>query len=124
MLNLLSNAVKYTETGAVTLKAQLVPSGLVIEVADTGIGIDARDQARIFDPFWQADRSLTRRAGGAGLGLAIADRFTRLIDGSLRVESQPGVGTTFYLKLPAAVLPEHQVVQPSYTGRLGVLRPV
>jgi signal transduction histidine kinase len=125
VLNLLSNAVKYTEHGEILLKAQLAPSGLIIEVADTGIGIDPKDQARIFDPFWQADRSLTRKAGGAGLGLAIADRFTRLIDGSLRVESQPGVGTKFYLKLPAGVLSEHQVAAASYAPpRLGVLRPV
>jgi signal transduction histidine kinase len=125
VLNLLSNAVKYTEQGEILLKAQLSPSGLIIEVADTGIGIDPKDQARIFDPFWQADRSLTRKAGGAGLGLAIADRFTRLIDGSLRVESEPGVGTKFYLKLPAGVLPEHQVTAAAYAApRLGVLRPV
>ena len=125
VLNLLSNAVKYTEEGEVLLKAQLVPSGLVIEVSDTGIGIAPQDQARIFDPFWQADRSLTRKAGGAGLGLAIADRFTRLIDGSLRVESEPGAGTKFYLKLPAGVLPEHQVTSTSYASpRLGVLRTV
>ena len=124
VLNLLSNAVKYTERGEVSLTARYAPSGLVIEVADTGIGIEPRDQPRIFDPFWQADRSLTRTAGGAGLGLAIADRFTRLIDGSLRVESEPGVGTKFWLKLPAGVLPDSQVAQATYAPRLGVLRTV
>ena len=125
VLNLLSNAVKYTERGEVVLKAQASPSGLLIEVADTGIGIAPSDQARIFDPFWQADRSLTRTAGGAGLGLAIADRFTRLIDGSLHVESEAGAGTKFSLKLPPGVLPDHQISYSTYTApRVGVLRTV
>ena len=105
VLNLLSNALKYTDKGEVTLRAWMGASGLRIEVADTGIGIVAEDQPRIFDPFWQADRRLTRKAGGAGLGLAIVDRFTQSLDGSLRVESEPGHGTTFAVLIPPGALP-------------------
>ena len=105
VLNLLSNALKYTDKGEVTLRATIGASGLRIEVVDTGIGIVAEDQPRIFDPFWQADRRLTRKAGGAGLGLAIVDRFTHSLDGSLRVESEPGHGTTFAVLIPPGALP-------------------
>jgi signal transduction histidine kinase len=105
VLNLLSNALKYTDKGEVTLRATIAMSGLRIEVVDTGIGIVAEDQPRIFDPFWQADRRLTRKAGGAGLGLAIVDRFTHSLDGSLRVESEPGHGTTFAVLIPPGALP-------------------
>jgi signal transduction histidine kinase len=105
VLNLLSNALKYTDKGEVALRATIGMSGLRIEVVDTGIGIVAEDQPRIFDPFWQADRRLTRKAGGAGLGLAIVDRFTHSLDGSLRVESEPGHGTTFAVLIPPGALP-------------------
>ena len=105
VLNLLSNALKYTDKGEVALRATLGASGLRLEVVDTGIGIVAEDQPRIFDPFWQADRRLTRKAGGAGLGLAIVDRFTQSLDGSLRVESEPGRGTTFAVLIPPGALP-------------------
>ena len=105
VLNLLSNALKYTDKGEVSLRATIGASGLRMEVVDTGIGIVAEDQSRIFDPFWQADRRLTRKAGGAGLGLAIVDRFTHSLDGSLRVESEPGHGTTFAVLIPPGALP-------------------
>jgi signal transduction histidine kinase len=125
VLNLLSNAVKYTEQGSVTLRAKLGASSLVIEVADTGIGISPDDQQRIFDPFWQADRRLSRKVGGTGLGLSIAERFARVIDGSLLVESSLGQGTTFYLKVPAGALPDSQGVFPPYRAPSMVsLRPV
>jgi signal transduction histidine kinase len=124
VLNLLSNAVKYTEKGEVTLCAKLGASSLVIEVADTGIGISPDDQRRIFDPFWQADRRLSRKVGGTGLGLSIAERFARVIDGSLLVESSPGQGTTFYLKVPAGALPDSDGMLPPYrSSSLSTLRP-
>jgi len=113
VLNLLSNAVKYTEEGGVTLRAKIGASSLVVEVSDTGVGISPDDQQRIFDPFWQADRSLTRKVGGTGLGLSIAERFARVVDGSLLVESSLGRGTTFYLKVPAGALPDHEELYPS-----------
>jgi signal transduction histidine kinase len=124
VLNLLSNAVKYTDKGEVTLRAKLGASSLVIEVADTGIGISPDDQRRIFDPFWQADRRLSRKVGGTGLGLSIAERFARVIDGSLLVESSPGQGTTFYLKVPAGSLPDSEGTLPPYRpSSMSALRP-
>ncbi|WP_028997698.1 PAS domain-containing sensor histidine kinase [Azohydromonas australica] len=105
LLNLLSNAVKFTDTGGVTLRARvLVPGGrqvlLRLDVADTGIGIDSQLLPRLFEPFTQADASVTRRHGGSGLGLSTVQRLVDLMGGTLLVSSQPGQGSTFSLKLP------------------------
>jgi PAS domain S-box-containing protein len=100
LLNLLSNAVKFTEVGSVTLSASRQGSELVFQVTDTGVGIDDEQAARLFNPFQQADGSSTRRFGGTGLGLAICKQILELMDGRIGVESQPGVGSTFEVRLP------------------------
>ena len=100
--NLINNAVKFTLEGEVNVRARLgsdSPS-VVISVEDTGIGMDPDTQAKIFEPFTQADASTTRLFGGTGLGLAISRRFVHLMGGNLSVESAPGCGTTFSLALP------------------------
>jgi signal transduction histidine kinase/CheY-like chemotaxis protein/HPt (histidine-containing phosphotransfer) domain-containing protein len=100
LLNLLSNAVKFTARGWVRVRAGTSPIGggrvkVTIAVEDSGIGLDALQQSRLFEPFAQADSSTTRRYGGSGLGLSIALRLARLMDGDVSVSSMPGVGSTF-----------------------------
>ncbi|HZS58081.1 MAG TPA: HAMP domain-containing sensor histidine kinase [Gemmatimonadaceae bacterium] len=100
VLNLLSNAVKYTEQGEVRLSVDQINGSLRIVVRDTGIGILPEHRTHIFEPFWQADQRLTRRVGGTGLGLTIVQRLTRLLGGEINVESTPGGGSTFTVRLP------------------------
>jgi PAS domain S-box-containing protein len=108
LMNLVGNAIKFTETGSVKialrLKSDSVESRLVIDVIDSGIGIAPEAVSKIFDPFTQADTSITRRFGGTGLGLAICRRFADLLGGELSVESVLGVGSTFRLTLPTGPL--------------------
>jgi signal transduction histidine kinase/CheY-like chemotaxis protein len=100
MLNLLSNAGRFTERGGITVRGQRRSNDLVISVADTGPGIAAADQERLFQPFQQLDGSLSRRYGGAGLGLSISREFVELHGGKMWVESEPGAGATFFFTLP------------------------
>ncbi len=101
LINLLGNAKKFTKTGGVQLIArvqpELQPAQLVVDVIDTGIGIARDKQAQIFEPFMQADTSMTRRYGGTGLGLSISRRLARMMQGDLIVESEPGRGSSFRL---------------------------
>lgn len=109
--NLISNAIKFTDTGEVVLRvcgarARNGVSLLRIEVSDTGIGIDARDQAKLFEPFTQADDTVTRRFGGTGLGLSLCRHLTQLMGGTITVSSAPGRGSTFAVALPLTVVPD------------------
>ena len=101
--NLVGNACKFTENGtiriAVELDLQAAPAYVFI-VSDTGIGLDATDIDRLFQPFQQADNSRTRRHDGPGLGLAISRHYAAMLGGELTVESELGVGSTFTLRLP------------------------
>jgi adenylate cyclase len=102
VLNLLSNACKFTEGGEVLLTVRREPAAITVSVADTGIGMTGEQLGRLFQEFSQADSSTTRRYGGTGLGLAISRRLARLMGGDITVESAPGVGSTFTVRLPAA----------------------
>ncbi|NCC30227.1 MAG: response regulator, partial [Gammaproteobacteria bacterium] len=108
LVNLLNNAIKFTELGEVALYVsarQLAPDRVEIHFAvrDTGIGISAENQKRIFDAFSQEDGSITRRFGGTGLGLTISSRLTTLMGGRIWVESLLGKGSTFHVTLPLGV---------------------
>ena len=100
LLNLLSNAVKFTDGGEIRLGAVTSGDLVTITVSDTGIGIADEHLERVFEPFWQVDQSPTRRAGGAGLGLAVTRRIAAYLGGSIRVRSEVEIGTTFELDLP------------------------
>ena len=134
--NFLSNAIKFTEHGRVTARVaqlqhepgeagSLGADTLVLSVTDTGIGISAQAQARLFQPFSQAEADTTRRFGGTGLGLAISRRIAELMDGSIEMDSAPGKGTTMRLKvrlpraradaLPTLAAPSRQ--EPGFAPR-------
>jgi PAS domain S-box-containing protein len=102
LLNLAVNAVKFTERGGVTIRCAREAGATTIVVEDTGVGIAPEQLARIFEPFWQAEQTITRRTGGTGLGLSIVRRLTALLGATLDVRSAPGAGSTFTLRLPDA----------------------
>ncbi len=99
--NLLSNAFKFTETGSVTLDIAVASGNRVrFAVVDTGIGIDPEQHKAIFDAFRQADSTISRKFGGTGLGLSISRELSRLLGGSISLDSAPGEGSTFSITLP------------------------
>jgi len=100
LVNLLSNAIKFTEHGQVSFGAHRDDDRIVFEVGDTGIGIEAEHLVRIFEPFWQVDRRMTRRVGGTGLGLAVTQRIASLLGGAVQVSSTLGKGSIFTLAIP------------------------
>jgi signal transduction histidine kinase/DNA-binding response OmpR family regulator len=102
LLNLLSNAGRFTEKGGVRIRAWREEDKIVISVADTGAGIADEDMNRLFQPFHQLGESVRQRYGGTGLGLSISKHFIELHEGTIWVESQQGVGTTFFFTLPLA----------------------
>jgi len=101
-LNLLSNAAKFTEKGSITISAVNVEGGVQFSVQDTGIGMKPEDLPHIFEPFRQIDGSMTRERGGSGLGLTIVKNLVRILGGSIDVQSEFGVGSTFTVFLPQA----------------------
>lgn len=103
LVNLLSNGVKFTDEGRVELGVGRQGADAIFTIRDTGIGILPEMLDRIFDPFWQAERPNTRRVGGTGLGLSVSRRFARLLGGDITVDSTPGRGTTFIVRLPRRI---------------------
>ncbi len=103
LLNLLSNAAKFTEKGLVTLTVTREQSWISFAVSDTGIGMNAEQLAKLFQRFQQADVSTTRQFGGTGLGLALTRAFATLLGGTVDVASEVGKGSTFTVRLPAAM---------------------
>lgn len=103
LANLLDNAVKFTDAGSVRLTARITGEDLLLAIEDTGIGMTPDEADQVFEPFRQADPSITRRYGGTGLGLAICRQLVGLMQGSLELRSAPGAGTTFVVRLPLVV---------------------
>ena len=119
LVNLLSNAVKFTSRGSVALRCDVLAQAgnewtIRFAVRDTGVGISAEAQERLFSPFEQADGSTTRRFGGTGLGLSIARELAQLMNGAVGVESEPGRGSEFWFtaKLHAAAAHEQRAPTP------------
>jgi signal transduction histidine kinase len=105
LLNLLSNACKFTKEGEVALRVRKLADGrdwVELAVADTGIGMTAEQQAKLFQDFTQADSLTARRYGGTGLGLAISRKLARMMGGDVTVSSEPGKGSVFTVRLPGS----------------------
>lgn len=107
LINLVGNAGKFTEEGDVKVAVEAAEydggRGVRIDIIDTGIGIEEEELEKVFEPFRQADESATREYGGTGLGLNISRRYCEMLGGTLSVESEPGVGSTFTLVLPVEI---------------------
>jgi len=100
LVNLLSNGIKFTENGEVRVSCLVNNGVLELRIADTGVGISAENIEEVFEPFWQAEQSTTRKTGGTGLGLSVTRKLARLLGGDVTVASRLGAGTTFLLTLP------------------------
>jgi signal transduction histidine kinase len=111
LLNLMSNANKFTERGSIAINAgQRQQNGrdwITLAVADTGIGMTAEQMGKLFQEFSQASSTTASKYGGTGLGLAISRRFCHMMGGDITVESQPGRGSTFTIRLPRIVEAPH-----------------
>ncbi len=115
LLNLLGNATKFTQNGTVTLRVdqdhdEAGRDSLNFAITDTGIGMTDVQASRVFDAFEQADSSTTRIYGGTGLGLTITRRLIELMGGTISVQSEPGRGSTFTIRLPRDITPEHHAL--------------
>ena len=109
LVNLIGNAIKFTATGSVTVRANCVRRDdqqlrVQFDISDTGIGIPEDRRDRLFSPFTQVDASTTRKFGGSGLGLAICKQLVEAMGGSIGIESQLGIGSTFWFELPLQVI--------------------
>ena len=120
LLNLLGNASKFTSKGTVSLTVTREESKqrewVVFAVRDTGIGMTPEQLTRLFQPFTQADPSTTRKYGGTGLGLSISQRLSRLMNGTISVVSEPGMGSIFTVRIPA------EVTEPKLQRQTGIYR--
>jgi signal transduction histidine kinase len=122
LLNLMSNANKFTDRGTITIKAgQRQQNGrewITLAVTDTGIGMTAEQMAKLFQEFSQASSSTASKYGGTGLGLAISRRFCQMMGGDITVESEPGKGSTFTIRLPRIVDDPNELVaaNPTHTA--------
>ncbi|MBA0428741.1 MULTISPECIES: ATP-binding protein [Stenotrophomonas] len=125
--NLVSNAVKFTESGRIILRAELQDvagrgAQLRVQVIDSGIGMSAQQAEQLFQPFQQADASVSRRYGGSGLGLALCQQLAQAMGGQVSVESTEGVGSSFSLSLPVRLQPAaNPPAQPLQGLRITVL---
>jgi PAS domain S-box-containing protein len=122
LLNLAANACKFTRDGLISLEAGRENSvdreWILVKVRDTGIGISPAQMAKLFQPFTQADSSTTRKYGGSGLGLAISRKFCNLMGGDITVESTPGAGSTFAIRIPAVDLQDSPQLAEEMIGQL------
>ena len=100
LVNLLSNGIKFTEKGEVQLGCAVNEGVLEVTIRDTGVGIAAENIEYVFEPFWQAEQTATRKTSGTGLGLSVTRKLARLLGGDVTVASRMGAGTTFLLTLP------------------------
>jgi len=98
--NLLNNAIKFTHTGCIILHAYVKEGYLAFRVRDTGVGIPAREVTRLFDPFFQVGSGVQRNFQGTGLGLAICEKLINMMDGDIEVDSEPGMGSQFIVRIP------------------------
>ncbi|MFU8802575.1 MAG: CheR family methyltransferase [Bradymonadaceae bacterium] len=129
LLNLVENALKFTSEGYVAVKVGFVHGEeprLQMKIVDTGIGMTEREQEKMFEPFVQADTSLTRKYGGTGLGLTITRRLIDLLGGTIDVESERGEGTTFVVEIPVRLPAEEEAVgaEPAEEDEKAVKVPV
>jgi len=120
--NFVSNAIKFTERGEVRIEAELIErrpqaDWIRLSVSDTGVGIAPEVQARLFQPFSQADAETTRRYGGSGLGLAICQRLAEMMDGQIELHSAPGQGTTLKLSLELPRIELAELLAAQAAGR-------
>ena len=100
IINLTDNGLKYTNEGSVTIKCREEENDLVLEFVDTGVGIPREHLPRLFERFYRVDKGRSRKQGGTGLGLSIVKHIVELYKGTITVESEPGIGSTFTVRLP------------------------
>ena len=116
--NLLSNAIKFTDTGCIILHVQCAGDYLQISVRDTGEGIPAKEVLRLFDPFFQVGTGVQRNFQGTGLGLAICEKLISMMDGDIAVETEPGMGSRFTIRIPLyGVQNTPQVTADGFAGK-------
>ena len=121
LLNLVSNALKFTLEGGVVIRIAPEAGEIVLAVSDTGVGLTVEQQARLFAPFVQAERSTARRFGGTGLGLAICRHLADLMGGAVSLASAPGEGSTFTVRLPLPATEPPRRVESTPAPALGLL---